>query len=91
MFRSSVYRKIPAGKRDLHLAFCVRTKPSLNHPYSASNVLLPDPAVFGRELTEQLRADSKFNEKMVPLIVEKCIAAVDACGGPILLEIVSRH
>jgi len=38
------------------------------------------PAMFGRELTEQLRTDSKFNEKMVPLIVEKCIAAVDASG-----------
>jgi len=61
-------------------------------PTPCLNVLLPEPAVFGRELTEQLRADSKFNEKMVPLIVEKCIAAVDAGGEPLLLEIVSnRH
>jgi hypothetical protein len=36
---------------------------------------------FGRELTEQVRADSKFGDRMVPLIVEKCIAAVDATGG----------
>lgn len=36
--------------------------------------------MFGRELTEQVRADSKFNEKMVPLIVETCIAAVEASG-----------
>jgi hypothetical protein len=61
-------------------------------PTPCLNVLLPEPAIFGREITEQLRTDSKFNEKMVPLIVEKCIAAVDAGGGPLLLEIVSnRH
>ena len=42
--------------------------------------------MFGRELTEQVRADSKFNEKMVPLIVETCIAAVEASGEPLLLE-----
>jgi hypothetical protein len=35
------------------------------------------PVMFGRELTEQVRADSKFSDRMVPLIVEKCIAAVD--------------
>ncbi|KAI0256026.1 hypothetical protein BJV78DRAFT_433609 [Lactifluus subvellereus] len=36
------------------------------------------PSIFGRELTEQVRADSKLTDRMVPLIVEKCIAAVDA-------------
>jgi hypothetical protein len=36
--------------------------------------------MFGRELTEQVRADSKFSDRMVPLIVEKCIAAVDDSG-----------
>lgn len=36
------------------------------------------PVMFGRELTEQVRADSKISDRMVPLIVEKCIAAVDA-------------
>ncbi len=36
--------------------------------------------MFGRELTEQVRADSKISDRMVPLIVEKCIAAVDDCG-----------
>jgi hypothetical protein len=36
--------------------------------------------MFGRELTEQVRADSKHSERMVPLIVEKCIAAVEASG-----------
>jgi hypothetical protein len=37
---------------------------------------------FGRELTEQVRADAKFGDRMVPLIVEKCIAAVDVTGEP---------
>ena len=36
--------------------------------------------IFGRELTEQVRADSKISDRMVPLIVEKCIAAVDGTG-----------
>jgi hypothetical protein len=36
--------------------------------------------MFGRELTEQVRADSKISDRMVPIIVEKCIAAVDAIG-----------
>lgn len=36
------------------------------------------PSIFGRELTEQVRADSRFTDKMTPLLVEKCIEAVDA-------------
>ena len=46
--------------------------------------------MFGRELTEQVRADSKVCDRMVPLIVEKCIAAVDASGKSPALEWVSR-
>jgi hypothetical protein len=36
--------------------------------------------MFGRELTEQVRADCKISDRMVPLIVEKCIEAVDTSG-----------
>jgi hypothetical protein len=36
--------------------------------------------MFGRELTEQVRADARPNDKMVPLIVETCIAAVEGTG-----------
>ncbi len=39
--------------------------------------------MFGRELTEQVRADSKLTDKMAPLLVEKCITAVDATGKPL--------
>lgn len=36
--------------------------------------------MFGRDLTEQVRADSKGGERQVPIIVEKCIDAVEALG-----------
>jgi hypothetical protein len=39
--------------------------------------------MFGRELTEQVRADSRVSDKMTPLLVEKCIEAVEANGEPI--------
>ena len=38
--------------------------------------------MFGRELTEQVRADSRLTDKMTPLLVEKCISAVEANGEP---------
>lgn len=38
------------------------------------------PSMFGRELIEQVRADSRDEERTVPVIVEKCIDAVDALG-----------
>ncbi|KAF9478638.1 RhoGAP-domain-containing protein [Pholiota conissans] len=36
------------------------------------------PSMFGRELIEQVEADSKGEERQVPVIVEKCIDAVEA-------------
>lgn len=43
--------------------------------------LLVAPSMFGRNLIEQVRADAK-NEpgRMVPVIVDKCIRAVEASG-----------
>lgn len=38
------------------------------------------PSMFGRDLTEQVRADSKEEERNVPVIVEKCIDAVETLG-----------
>ena len=38
------------------------------------------PSMFGRDLIEQVRADAKGEERYVPVIVEKCIDAVDALG-----------
>lgn len=40
----------------------------------------PAPSLFGRDLAEQVRADSKDGERQVPVIVEKCIDAVEALG-----------
>ncbi|KAG8960163.1 hypothetical protein FRC03_006993 [Tulasnella sp. 419] len=35
------------------------------------------PSMFGRDLIEQVRSDSKGGDRMVPVIVEKCIHAVE--------------
>lgn len=36
------------------------------------------PAMFGRDLFEQVQADSQGDDRQVPIIVEKCIQAVEA-------------
>ncbi|KII92259.1 hypothetical protein PLICRDRAFT_37049 [Plicaturopsis crispa FD-325 SS-3] len=36
------------------------------------------PSMFGRDLTEQVRSDTKVTNRLVPIIVEKCISAVEA-------------
>ncbi|KAG6917422.1 hypothetical protein DXG01_002507 [Tephrocybe rancida] len=36
------------------------------------------PSMFGRDLIEQVQADSRGEERQVPVIVEKCIQAVEA-------------
>ncbi|KAF5389416.1 hypothetical protein D9757_004336 [Collybiopsis confluens] len=41
--------------------------------------ILP-PSMFGRDLIEQVRADSKGGPRQLPVIVEKCIEAVEALG-----------
>jgi Rho-type GTPase-activating protein 1/2 len=38
------------------------------------------PSMFGRDLTEQAQADAKGGPRTVPVIVEKCIAAVEELG-----------
>lgn len=38
------------------------------------------PSMFGRNLTEQVQADSKGGDRQIPVIVEKCIEAVEARG-----------
>ncbi|KAG1890152.1 RhoGAP-domain-containing protein [Suillus subluteus] len=38
----------------------------------------PPPSMFGRDLVEQVKSDSKRGERRVPVIVEKCIDAVEA-------------
>jgi Rho-type GTPase-activating protein 1/2 len=43
------------------------------------------PSMFGRELGEQIRADAKGGERQVPVIVEKCIDAVETLGTSISL------
>lgn len=40
------------------------------------------PSMFGRDLVEQVRADAAFRgqDRAVPVIVEKCIQAVEVLG-----------
>lgn len=38
--------------------------------------------MFGRDLIEQVRADAKAGDRLTPVIVEKCISAVEALGKP---------
>lgn len=38
------------------------------------------PSMFGRDLTEQVEADAQGSNRAVPMIVEKCIMAVEARG-----------
>lgn len=42
--------------------------------------------MFGRNLTEQVAADSAEGERQVPVIVEKCIEAVEILGKSPLHE-----
>jgi hypothetical protein len=57
----------------------------LNHVYYFNFLLAT--SMFGRDLTEQVRADSKYEERQVPIIVEKCIEAVETRGE---LSLVAR-
>lgn len=47
------------------------------------------PSMFGRDLAEQVRAESKDEEHTIPVIVEKCIDAVDTLGA--LLRLCSAY
>ena len=38
------------------------------------------PSMFGRDLVEQVHADSRNEDRLIPVIVEKCIDAVDNIG-----------
>jgi hypothetical protein len=38
--------------------------------------------MFGRDLIDQARADAKGSDREVPVIVEKCIDAVETHGAP---------
>ncbi|THH10505.1 hypothetical protein EW145_g1289 [Phellinidium pouzarii] len=47
----------------------------------------PPPSMFGRDLTEQVRDDSKTSELFVPVIVEKCIDAVETLANVELITL----
>ena len=56
--------------------FRVSLRSSLRRLLTSQLSLLTAPSMFGRDLTEQAEADGES----IPVIVRKCIAAVDAVG-----------
>ena len=63
-----------APLRKLEFLFCC-VRPALTRDFPVA------PSMFGRDLVEQVRADAKGEERYIPVIVQKCIDAVDALGG----------
>ncbi|KAF4620597.1 hypothetical protein D9613_000644 [Agrocybe pediades] len=51
-----------------------------NQPPPREELVPLPPSMFGRDLTEQVMADSRSGERDVPVIVEKCIQAVEERG-----------
>lgn len=47
---------------------------------------MAEPSVFGRALIEQVHADAKGTDRHVPVIVEKCIDAVETLGMSLHLQ-----
>lgn len=45
-----------------------------------ANLCLTAPSMFGRDLVEQVQADSRNTPRDVPVLVEKCIDAVEELG-----------
>lgn len=44
--------------------------------------------MFGRDLSEQVRADARGGERRTPVIVDKCIEAVDTLGMSVTCRMV---
>ncbi|KAF5385915.1 hypothetical protein D9615_002478 [Tricholomella constricta] len=56
---------------------CVQQQQSVNTQLDFPHAPL-QPSMFGRDLVEQVDADSRGEARQVPVIVEKCIQAVEA-------------
>ncbi|KAI6040203.1 RhoGAP-domain-containing protein [Pisolithus marmoratus] len=48
------------------------------HRDDVNGHVVPLPSMFGRMLVEQVKSDCRWGERKVPIIVEKCIEAVEA-------------
>lgn len=46
--------------------------------------ILIAPSIFGRDLVDQVRSDLRWGDRKVPVVVEKCIEAVDTLGECLL-------
>lgn len=74
----------PVPKSTDRLRRILKYSVSICFAYPALMILVTNfstvPSMFGRDLTEQVGADSKDVERQVPIIVEKCIHAVEVRG-----------
>ncbi|KAF8342190.1 Rho GTPase activation protein [Cantharellus anzutake] len=50
------------------------------HSDELAEIIPFPPSMFGRNLVEQARADAQGDDRLVPIIVDKCIAAVEFKG-----------
>ncbi|KAH7928896.1 RhoGAP-domain-containing protein [Leucogyrophana mollusca] len=57
---------------------CSQQHPSAREDHHGPGQISPSPpSMFGRELIEQVKSDCRWGERKVPVIVEKCIEAVE--------------
>ncbi|TFL02525.1 hypothetical protein BDV98DRAFT_528221 [Pterulicium gracile] len=63
----------------IHVRCCNHVSPSCQKPTIAREDpgVMP-PSMFGRDLIEQVHADANGGDRTIPVIVEKCIDAVEA-------------
>ncbi|KZT40543.1 RhoGAP-domain-containing protein, partial [Sistotremastrum suecicum HHB10207 ss-3] len=59
---------------------CASQPPSPGYRSDDSQVATLGPSMFGRNLIEQVRSEEHISDRAVPIIVEKCIEAVEALG-----------
>lgn len=58
----------------------LRTYSQLSSLRKVVDISFPAPSMFGRDLVEQVRADARGSDRQVPVIVEKCIDAIETLG-----------
>ncbi|OBZ70688.1 putative Rho-type GTPase-activating protein 3 [Grifola frondosa] len=56
---------------------CSQQTSNPREEHHAPSIAPLPPSMFGRDLIEQVRADSRNERRFIPVIVEKCIDAVD--------------
>lgn len=64
----------------LILHHCVRPRRLCSATVVFTKLSPVAPSMFGRDLVEQVKADARGTDRAIPVIVEKCIEAVETLG-----------